>query len=348
MLGLYKEQVEGWYDAHSKTVYLLDWVAADAQKPVMAHELVHALQDQSYDLDKWLNVRKDSKDDTVQMVLDEQRTARQSIVEGQAMIVLFDYQLKPAGQTVESAPALVDSMKSSMLDEGSTPLYAKAPIYLREAMLFPYTYGMEFVRDILVKRGKQAAFAGVLDNPPLDTHQIMEPAAYLDHEPQTQVKVVELEKVLGPDWLRYDFSGLGEIDLRVMLRQWGGQEIAAKLAPAWRGGYYMALTNKKSPEDAPLPLALVLSFTTPAAANEFAALYQTELPQRYKSVKPASSPHQWTTEEGEVHLYIDGATVIALESFTSADAAKIHDALVPAVKKPFEISPAASTPAPPV
>ena len=95
MLGLYKEQVEGWYDAHNKTVYLLDWVAPDVQKPVMAHELVHALQDQSIDLEKWLNVAKDSKDDTEEMILDEQRTAREAIIEGQAMIVLFDYQLAP-------------------------------------------------------------------------------------------------------------------------------------------------------------------------------------------------------------------------------------------------------------
>ena len=348
MLGLYKEQVEGWYDAHKKTVYLLDWVDPDVQKPVMAHELVHALQDQSYDLDKWLNVHKDYKDDTGQMLLDEQRTARQSIVEGQAMIVLFDYQLAPAGQSVESAPALVESMKSSMLDEPATPMYAKAPIYLREAMLFPYTYGMEFVRDILVKRGKQAAFAGVLDNPPLDTHQIMQPAAYLEAQPETQIKVVPLEKVLGSDWQREDFSGLGEIDLRVILRQWGGEEIAEKLAPAWAGGYYMALTNKKSLTDAPLPLALVLNFTSPAAANQFAAVYQSGLAQRYKSVQPAPAPHQWMTEEGEVRLYVDGATVIALESFTSGDAARIHDAIVPAAKKPFEISPATSAPTPPV
>jgi hypothetical protein len=348
MLGLYKEQVEGWYDAHKKTVYLLDWVDPDVQKPVMAHELVHALQDQSYDLDKWLNVRKDSKDDTEEMLLDEQRTARQSIVEGQAMIVLFDYQLAPAGQTVLSAPALVDSMKSSMVDEQATPMYAKAPIYLREAMLFPYTYGMEFVRDILIKRGKRAAFAGVLDNPPLDTHQIMQPAAYLAAQPEPQIKVVPLDKVLGPDWQREDFSGLGEIDLRVILRQWGSQEIAAKLSPAWAGGYYIALTNKKSPKDAPLSLALVLNFTAPTAANQFAAVYQAALAQRYKSVQPASSPRQWTTEEGEMRLYIEGSTVIALESFTSGDAAKIHDALIPAVKKPFEISPPAPAPAPPV
>jgi hypothetical protein len=348
MLGLYEEQVEGWYDAHKKTVYLLDWVDPDVQKPVMAHELVHALQDQSYDLEKWLNVRKDSKDETAQMVLDEQRTARQSIVEGQAMIVLYDYQLAPAGQSVESAPALVDSMKSSMLDDPATPMYAKAPIYLREAMLFPYTYGMEFVRDILVKRGKQAAFTGVLERPPLDTHQVMEPAAYLTAEPQTQLPVVPLEQVLGPDWHREDFSGLGEIDLRVILRQWGGPQIAVKLSPAWRGGYYMALASKKAPKGGPLPLALVLGFTSPAAANQFAAVYQSALAQRYKSVEPASSPHRWTTDEGEVYLYIDGSTVIALESFTPAEAAKLHEALLPAIQKPIEISPPAAAPTPPV
>jgi hypothetical protein len=338
MLGLYKEQVEGWYDAKNKTAYLLDWVAPEVQKPVMAHELVHALQDQSFDLEKWLKVGKDSKDDTAEMILDEQRTAREAIIEGQAMIVLFDYQLAPAGQSVESAPALVDSMKSSMLDEGSTPMYAKAPIYLREAMLFPYTYGMEFVRSVLVKRGKQAAFAGAFEHAPLDTREILEPATYLAAEPQTQLKVAPLEKVLGSDWRREDFSGLGEIDLRVILRQWGGSEIAAKLTPAWRGGYYMTFSHKKSAKDASVSLALVLSFASQAAAEQFADVYRKSLAQRYKSVQAASpgqsSAFQWTTEEGAVQLYIDGSTVIAAESFTAEEAAKIHAALVSATVIP--------------
>jgi len=339
MLGLYKEQVEGWYDAHSKTVFLLDWVAPEVQKPVMAHELVHALQDQSYDLDKWLNVSKDTNDDTGQMVIDEERAARQSIIEGQAMVVLYDYQLTATGQTVESAPALVDSMRSSILEEDSGSMYGKAPIYLREALLFPYTYGTDFVVAVMEKRGKQAAFAGVLEHPPLDTHQIMEPKAYLSNEPQVQVKVVPLEKLLGSGWRREDFSGLGEVDLRVFLRQWSGKEAAAKLAPAWRGGYYMAVVNKKAPKDAPLPLALVVNFSTPEAAAKFAAIYEAELPKRYNSVQPGKSPRQWMTEEGNVRLYIEGSSVIALESFTPEEAAKLHDALIPAVKQPYEISP---------
>ncbi len=149
---------------------------------------------------------------------------------------------------------------------------------------------------VLEKRGKQAAFAGVFENPPLDTRQVMEPATYLAAEPQPQLNVAPLEKLLGPDWRREDFSGIGEIDLRVILRQWGGKEVAARLAPAWRGGYYMALANKKAAKDAPLPLALVLDFATPAEANQFASIYRAALAKRYNSVQPAESPDQWITE----------------------------------------------------
>lgn len=337
MLALYKEQVEGWYDAKSKTVYLLDWVDPDAQKPVMAHELVHALQDQSFDLEKWLNVTKDSTDATGQMVLDEERTARQSIVEGQAMVVLYDYQMTSTGQTVETAPALVDSMRASITDDDPNSLYGKSPIYLREALLFPYTFGTDFVVSVLVKRGKQAAFAGVLEHPPLDTHQIMEPTSYFSGEPQTSIKVVALEKVLGAGWQQVDFSGLGEVDLRVFVRQWSDDATARKLSAAWRGGYYMALANKKAAKDAALPVALVVNFGSPETAAQFAAIYASELPRRYTSVQP-KAPRQWSTEEGTVQLYVEGSSVIALESFTAAEAAKLHEALVLAVRHPVEIS----------
>ena len=345
MLGLYKEQVEGWYDSHNKTVYLLDWVEPDVQKPVMAHELVHALQDQNFGLEKWLNIRKDTKDDTAQIALEEARAARQAVVEGQAMIVLFDYELSDSNQSVESAPDAVESMKGSMVGEDSTPMYSQAPLYLRESMLFPYSDGMEFIRAILKQRGTQAAFAGVFDHPPADTRQIMQPATYLSNEPQPEIKVAPLDTILGPGWQRTDVDGIGEIDLSVLLRQWGAKDVGAKnagakdgsakqpdtsLTHAWRGGYYMALSNKNAPKNAPLALALVLDFATHEDANRFAAVYQSGLSPRYQSVHPTQSPRQWTTEEGLVCLYVDGARVIALESFTPEEAAKLHAALLPA------------------
>src|SRR5260370_10047673 len=60
LVGLLEEQVAGYYDSKTKTVNLLDWVEPDLQRPVLAHELTHALQDQSFSLDKWL--RKGSED----------------------------------------------------------------------------------------------------------------------------------------------------------------------------------------------------------------------------------------------------------------------------------------------
>jgi len=346
MLDLYKEQVEGWYDPHSKTVYLLDWVAAEAQKPVMAHELVHALQDQNFGLDHWLNIAKDSKDPTVQIALDEQRVARQSVVEGQAMAVLAVYEHESAGG--EAAPTKTKGTRpESSTQDKTDPVYAKAPLYVREALLFPYTFGSDFVRVVLAQRGKEAAFAGVFRRPPANTRQVMQPATYLSSEPQPEIKVAPVEQLLGPDWQRVDVSGIGEIDLRVLLEAWGGQIAAASLTAAWNGGYYIALSHKNAPRDAPLSLALIVQFTSQEAARQFAAVYMTALATRYRSVQPASSGapvispvaqsdaaprilEQWSTEEGLVSLYVDGATIVALESFTAVDAARVHAVMVPA------------------
>src|SRR3954469_6457733 len=44
LLALYTEAVAGYYDPKTKTVNLLDWLDPDSQKPVLAHELTHALQ----------------------------------------------------------------------------------------------------------------------------------------------------------------------------------------------------------------------------------------------------------------------------------------------------------------
>ena len=53
LVSLLKEQIAGYYDNKTKTVNLLDWVSPEEQKPVIAHELTHALQDQHTDLDHW-------------------------------------------------------------------------------------------------------------------------------------------------------------------------------------------------------------------------------------------------------------------------------------------------------
>ena len=71
LLQLLKEQIEGYYDSKTKTVNLLDWAAPETQKPVLAHELTHALQDQHVDLDKWGDVGTDDLSHNVKQDNDE-------------------------------------------------------------------------------------------------------------------------------------------------------------------------------------------------------------------------------------------------------------------------------------
>ena len=44
LVAMLKEQVAAYYDPKTQLVNLVDWVDVDQQKPVMAHELTHALQ----------------------------------------------------------------------------------------------------------------------------------------------------------------------------------------------------------------------------------------------------------------------------------------------------------------
>ena len=119
LVGLLEEQVAGYYDAKTKTVNLLDWVVPDLQRPVLAHELTHALQDQSFGLDKWLRRGEEDLDKKKNLTpddftKDEDSEARQAVVEGQAMVVLLDYMLAGMHRTVADSPEIVDSLSADM------------------------------------------------------------------------------------------------------------------------------------------------------------------------------------------------------------------------------------------
>src|ERR1700678_1508825 len=103
LLSLLTEQIAGFYDNKTKTVNLLDWIQPDEQKPVLAHELTHALQDQKVGPPKWSDVGLNGTSHNVQednrhLQVDEADTARSAVAEGQAMAVFVDYTLKPSGK----------------------------------------------------------------------------------------------------------------------------------------------------------------------------------------------------------------------------------------------------------
>jgi hypothetical protein len=337
LVVMLREQVAGYYDVKTKTVNLLNWVDAEQQKPVLAHELTHALQDQSFDIDKWMKgsaPKSDKKDDPspADIETDEETSARQAVVEGQAMVVLLDYSLAPTGKTVLNSPQIVDALKQGMLvGTADTPAFREAPIFLKEELTFPYRYGLDFTAALLQAGGKQLAYAGAFKDPPKTTREIMEPDTYLRHEKLEPVKLIDMDKDL-KSYDAFDIGAMGEFDVDVLVEQYAGAKEAAAIYPEWRGGYYFA-GKPKSDKSAPIALLYISRWSSPAKASEFAAVYANSLAKRYQKQQAlgpdgkvvADAPpvdswrslrgrHAWLTEEGEVMIEVRGDAVLISES----------------------------------
>src|SRR5947207_1615044 len=284
LVNLLEEQVAGYYDAKTKTVNLLDWVVPDLQRPVLAHELTHALQDQSFGLDKWL--KRGSEDlDTKRnlkpedLVKDEDSEARQAVVEGQAMVVLLDYMLAPMHRTVADSPEVVETLNADMA--AGTPdsvQFKKAPISLKESLTFPYRYGMEFEAEVLRAQGKEKAFAAPFANPPHTSREIMEPKTYLSGEHLAPLPLPDFKKIF-KNYNRFDIGAIGEFDVDVLTEQYAGEQAARRIYPNWRGGYYYSVHTKKDSAGA-LGLLFVSKWASARWAEEFAAIYAQGIQQR--------------------------------------------------------------------
>ena len=343
LVALLREQVAGYYDPKTKTVNLLDWVPMEEQEPVMAHELTHALQDQAVGLEKWMKkgekdlgeIKKDPTPADIEN--DEMDNAREAVVEGQAETVMLEYELAPAGRSVADSPDLVETMESQM-ENGTddSKVFKDAPIYLRESLTFPYSYGMKFVVKLMEKGGKEKAFAGVLANPPHTTRQIMQPETYMSGEKIEPMRMPEFSHDF-KNYRKFDIGAMGEFDVAVLIEQYAGKELSKRLYPEWRGGYYYA-ARPKGEAAAPLGLLYVSRWSSAEKASEFAEIYARSLGQRYKKtaeVGDASSGqsapqhpeykvnvlkgrHMWTTEEGTVVIEEQGDTVLVSESLDAA------------------------------
>jgi hypothetical protein len=352
LVVLLKEQVAGYYDPKTRTVNLLDWLGADQQKPVLAHELTHALQDQSFHLEKYMKpadadlARK--KEITAQDIEnDEVSTTRQAVVEGQAMVVLVDYMLEPMGLSLKDSPQVVQALKDGMLVGTSDAVqFRNAPIYMKEALTFPYRYGIDFIADLVIKGGKNKAFAELFRNPPKTTRQIMEPETYLAGERLEPMNVPDFRQVF-KSYERFDVGSVGEFDVAVLVDQYAGTQISNKLYPHWRGGYYYAVRSKSDPA-APLGLLYASRWSSPEKAANFAAIYASALGQRYLHVHDVAEEGKepgintealdhltgkraWLTEDGPVVIEVRGDTVVVTESLDQTTTDNLEQEILGAV-----------------
>src|SRR2546423_9885963 len=154
MIDLLTEQIAGLYDPKTHEFYVADWIPVADQRMVMAHELTHALEDQHFQIEGWVKAARPN---------DDSELARESVLEGSAMVAMVEYLLQGTGRSLEDLPDIDPAMLVG--DMAETPMLKKAPPFLRDALIFPYLSGLTFSAAVLKPTG-WSGLPGVFAKPP--------------------------------------------------------------------------------------------------------------------------------------------------------------------------------------
>ncbi len=238
MLKLLTEQVGGYYDPEKKTFFIAGWLSADEQKPVMAHELTHALQDQHYDLDRLLAEDRKFQDD-------DRLLAHMALFEGDATAVMLDYMLQPAGRSFTTLPNLIFVMRSQFSSmDAQFEVFRQAPEYLKETLIFPYAYGATFLQKVRTDR-PWSAVDKIYSDLPASTEQIIHPEKYLGtRDNPLTVDMEDPSPRLGNGWKVAYKNVLGEFTLFLMLKDLIPEARAKVAAAGWGGDKIYLLEGK--------------------------------------------------------------------------------------------------------
>ncbi len=261
VMKLLTEQVGGYYDPDRKTFFIAGWLPIEQQRPVMVHELTHALQDQYFDLNTVIKRDLKSHDD-------DRVLAHQAIFEGDAMAVMMDSLLEPLGRNFSQLPDLVSAMRSQFAGMDSQfEVFRSAPMYLKESLLFPYGYGAAFLQKVRASQ-PWSAVDKIYSDLPSSTEQIIHPDKYLvaRDDPRT-VAVADPSAGLGGTWKTTYQNVLGEFSLYIFLKLQLPDEQARTAAAGWDGDEIVMV------EDGAGKRAIFLStvWDSPEDAAEFQA-----------------------------------------------------------------------------
>jgi hypothetical protein len=300
------EQVAGYYNAKKREFFLADWIDIDAQKPVMAHELTHALQDQHFDLTRFENWPKGESDSEL---------AFHALVEGDATLTMTLYMSKNPARAFAFLKSLAatGTANSQEIDN--------APRALRESLLFPYQQGLQWVAQVQ-KSGGWDGVSRAFTNLPQSSEQILHIEKYFSHEAPVKLAMPDVSKQLGSDWKRIDYDVNGEWSYYLILDQFLKSDNESKRASeGWGGDRYAVYENSRTGEAVIMQMS---QWDTEQDAVEFFNAYAKRTARRYGQLQTVPSKEsqemvrQWTTGEGTVFLERRGNRVVVIEGVSDA------------------------------
>lgn len=315
LLDLSAEQVSGFYSPKEQVFYLVERGETTASDQMtMAHEYVHALQDQNYDLDV-LRERSANSDEQV---------AISALIEGDATLAMLQYG--------EEHVILYDRMQSISEAggmEGET--LDSSPAFIRENEIFPYVNGMDFVMT-LYDRGGWDAVNDAYQKLPRSSEQILHPERYRRGDDPVEVELPDVAGSLSGDWQEVDRDVMGEIGLRLYLQEHVGPAVATLAAEGWGGDTYALLRNGDQEQ---YLLVLLTEWDDQEEADQFWALYRVAMSHRVDYTEEVAAlvgdPESmlWRSDAATTYARQDGKRVLIIvgpDAETVEAAADVWDA----------------------
>jgi hypothetical protein len=326
LVDLLTEQIAGLYDPKAHEFYIADWIPADEQRMVMAHELTHALEDQHFDIEPWVHAARPN---------DDAEMAREAVLEGSAMAAMLEYELKGKGLNLKDLPEFDPSVFVGDLAE--TPVLKKAPPFIKDSLMFPYFSGLTFSMGVL-KSGGWPAFSSVFARPPANTQQILHPEMYFSNRAPMSMKVDLPAAAPGENWVLLEENSLGELGWKEVLKQFLDEPRAKAMAAEWDGDEYATFEQKNSKR---LMLFSRIRLADIVSASRFFTEYAEALEQKYPDRAGVSRHSNFLTFDsplGSVFFRCSGMECITLEGGSSGMflqwTAKLNWRLVPEDPQP--------------
>ncbi len=302
-VDLVTEQAAAFYDYNKKRLFITESSSTFIeQRIVLVHELAHALADQQYSLSKYISKGNQSDDDA---------TAREAVMEGQATWLMWAYSSKLSGGEARPSDVILDTMRGAGGSSGSQyPVFDGAPLYLRESMVFPYNQGVLFQDAVFKQLGKQG-FSEVFKRAPRSSSEILHPSMYFTRETPVTVTPPEV-----PEPRHYQLltaGSVGEFDHQILGEQYVTRDEALKLSPHWRGGDFRIYEGKK---DKHAVLAYASEWETESWADRWFGMYRSVLKGKSKSIEftvDSATEMEGRNERGAFHVRLEGKRVSSLE-----------------------------------
>jgi hypothetical protein len=232
--ALLQDQLAGYYEPADGTMYMASDLGDEEAEATLAHELVHALQDQRWNLEERSKYRPGDGDHSEVV---------SALAEGDATSAMFDVMIaRAAPGTGKTAVDLPDDVFAEQIRAGMNDgPGAKAPHVMRTSLAAPYIYGTLFVHA-LRRRGGWDVVNRAWDDPPTTTEQILHADKWLTHEAAMPVTAPTFA-VLGPGWKVDDEDTEGELGTRIAFEEWMEPKAAADASSGWGGDRGVLVTS---------------------------------------------------------------------------------------------------------